>query len=355
MIYYSLFLGICFLGYFFLGIHRDRKLFLFLSFFMMALVLGLRGNKVGEDTAHYLTLFNIFKNYDLKRILSNGLNVKFGQWDESVEIGYVFLNKIVQIFTSDGQVLIFVVALLSCMLMARFIYKCIPKHVFLATIIFMCDSLYMSMFNALRQMLAVAIVLNSFEYMRKKEYKKVLLIFVFALLIHKSAIVFSPIIFYFFVRDKRRAIVVTGAVSLILCLATPMVMLVGAKLFPSYAVYFSENYWSNHVGGTLVLWLMLIAIIMYILKHGVRNDEEYFGTIGSILYIAIEVIGLRIAAFSRITYYFRAFCMMLYPAFSERFTKKSRRIYDILIMALMLMEFVSYTNVGSRKYMFFWQ
>ena len=102
----------------------NKKIFVFLSFAIMALVLGLRGNDVGEDTNHFIDIFNYSRNVSWKTVFTSGTDTIYNTvWgiDLSVETGYMLLNKIVGVFTNNGQWLIFIVAVLTCWLIGKFI------------------------------------------------------------------------------------------------------------------------------------------------------------------------------------------------------------------------------------------
>lgn len=339
----------------FLYKYRNKKYFLFCSFLCITLVLGLRGRGVGEDTNHYLTLFEVFKGFDFKYLFSEGLQVRWSVWDETIEIGFALLMKVISCFTGSGQTFLFVVASLTCYLFARFIYRCIPNHVFLATIVFLCDSLYMSCFNGVRQMLAVGVVLNAYELIRDKKYIKSAVVFFLAFIIHKSSIIMIPFFLLHLVKDMKKTAINVIAIACLAPFSTEIMILLASKILPNYLIYFQQNFWTNKIRGTAVLWIIQIIICIYMIYSGVRNKREFFGIIGTVIYISIEVISLNIAAFSRITYYFRSFCIFLYPEFTTRLSKRFKTIYILFILALMILQYVSYAKQGSRMYTFFWQ
>ncbi len=332
---------------------KNKKYFLFFSFLSIALVVGLRGSSVGEDTIHYSEeLYNVFLQMSWKAVLTHPEGVVWSIWGESIEYLFAILYKLVQLFKGSGQVFILVVALITCNQFARFIYRNINKHVFFATLVFLLDSLYMGAFNGIRQMLALSIAINAYEYVEKKEYKKAFLIILVAFFIHSSAIIMLPFLMLHFVKNYRKGVVIIVAVSIVAPLSINVVAAVVTKLIPKYSAYFMENYWTNSIKGTLILWAILIVLIVYLFAYGIKNKDEFFGIMGAILYMTVELMGLRISAFTRITYYFRVFLLMFFPACGMRFSKKSRNIYYLVIFLLLLAEYISYASVPSRQYVF---
>lgn len=358
MLIYLFLLGlICLFGELFLTRRhiRNKKYFLICSFFCMALVLGLRGSNVGEDTQHYINVFEVISNLSWGEVLSSVNGVVWSKWGENVEYLFGLLNKIVSVLSGDGQVLLFVVAVITCTLFARFIYVNINKHVFLATLIFLCDSLYMSCFNGIRQMLAVAIVINAYDVVEKKQYKKAALIFLISFFVHRSSIIMLPVFMLFHTKDRKLTIIKTTIIIIAMFFMIPVLEKIVAVVIPQYAVYFQDNFWTNSYGGVVVIWMVQIAMSLYIIKTGVKNTSEYYGIIGSVFNIGMCLLSLRMFAFSRITVYFQPFNLMLFTSFIDRIQIKSRNMYRLAIIALIVLEFVSYARVPNRAYTFFWQ
>lgn len=335
--------------------HKNKKLFLFLGFLTLAVVLGLRGNRVGEDTLHYIDLYRIFGNYKWSRILSNGLSVPYGIYNDDVEIMFVILIKCLYTISHDGQFFIFCVSLLTCSLFARFIYKNINDHVFFATFVFVTNSLYMSCFNGIRQMLALSIAIFSYNYILERKWKKYIIITVVGFLIHNSSIVLSLFMLLLLIQDRRKAIKIVA----ISCLASSALMSIFVKIvtliLPGYSYYFNVQFWTNSYNGEKIIWIIQIAISLYIYfkKKKEIDIRNYFGIIGAEAYITCCILSLEVFAFSRLTPYFAFANLLLLPAFSDRI-KRNKYVYIALIGFVLLAQFYSYCNAPSRIYEFFW-
>jgi len=332
---------------------KNKKYFLFLSFFTMALVLGLRGPCVGEDTVHYsVGVFNAFKDISWLTVLSHPLGVQWSVWGESIEYLFAILYKVVQLFSDNGQVFLLVVALITCLLFACFIYINISDYVFFATIVFLCDALFMGSFNGIRQMLALSIAINAYAFMEKTDYKKGIFIIAIAFFVHASSILMLPFLCLHMIRNYKKGTMLIVTLAIAMMLGFSFIETIVSIVIPKYRIYFLENYWTNSVRGTLILWVVLITLCLYVFKFGIKNKKEFFGMAGVILYITVEIIGLKIAVFTRISYFFRAFLMMFFPACGERFSNSSRTIYYLVIFVLLLLEYLSYASVPTRYYLF---
>lgn len=340
----------------------SKKTFLFLSFFTMALILGLRGSNVGEDTAHYIDVFERANHITWKTLFTSGTDIVYERiWnvDRSMEVGYLLLNKIVRVFTSEAQWLLVIVAFATCYLMAKFVYDNCSK-VFLPTYIIMCESLYMQSFNLARQTLAIAIGLQAYTLLKEKSkhsiIKAIITIFI-AFLFHKSAIVLFMIIPLWVIKDDRRGMkyIIMGSIS------APFLVTVASKfiavIIPRYGGYFENNYWEANVGGVIILWIIELFMILYIFrKYKNRDGKEIFVATACIaFYISFELIGLKYTIFTRITLYFRAFLIFLFPYFIKYLKPKCRLAYRISLISVLSVFFLRYASTSSRLYYFFWQ
>ena len=355
-IYIVLFCWICTSGYVFLIKFKNRRCFLFCSFFAMSLVIGLRGPTVGEDTQHYLEVFNNLATVTWPTIFTSGLHVVWDpMWKQTVEILYAIINKTIACFTNNGQVLLFTVATITCSLFARFIYRNTPDNVFIATIFVLCDSFFMGAFNGIRHMLALAIVINAYEYLEKKEYKKVLLIVLTACLVHNSAIAIMALFVVLLIKDTQLGLVAVCFTCVLVTLGFPFFSQVVSSAFPRYGVYFTKNYWSpNSLRGTLILWAVELWISVYFLVTKIRNRQEYTGILGLVLYITVELLGQHVVAIGRLTYYFRFFTVMLFPNFAGRLKREVKVLFYLVLVTLFALEYLSYASTPTRAYSFCW-
>ena len=172
---------------------RSKKVVLFTSFLLMTVILGLRGVTVGEDTNHYINVFNRAADVSWSEIFhSKGFYTayytdQFGYTD-TIENGFLSICKVVHWFTDNPQVFLFAIAFASNFLFARFIYNnC--NDVYFATFIFMTESMFMLSFNGIRQLFAVAISLQAYTLIKKKKIKTASLIVFIAALFHTVALI----------------------------------------------------------------------------------------------------------------------------------------------------------------------
>lgn len=343
-----------------------RSYFLFGCFSVFALVLGFRGTYVGEDTAHYIDVFNKTANISWQTILTSGTDVVYDvdhypNYDVNryIETGYIILNKLVRIFTSNAQLMLFLVAAITCAFMAKFIYDN-SVDVFFSTAIYLCEALYMHTFNAARQMLAIAIATQAYTALyskEKPEYLKATLWLALAFMIHKSSAVFVILLMLRWIKERQRAF----KYILVACALSPFAVTLFGRivtaLVPRYAEYFTTNFWESHIGKTAILWVIEVIIVFYICyKQKSETEPGIFAiAVCSFMYVVTEIIGLDVAVFTRISLFFRVFLILLFPYYWSCLDKRAGVIFKMGMYVVLIGAFYSYGSTDARVYSFFWQ
>lgn len=347
-------------GIFLQAKYINKRIFVTISFTIMALILGLRGNTVGEDTRHFIGVFQYAKDISWKTALTSGTdtiyNTIYGT-DLSIETGYLILNKIIGLFTDNAQWLIFVVAVLTCWLFGKFILEQ-SQHVFFATYIFMCESMYMQSFNLMRQMLAIAIGIQAYTLIKRNQNIKAVLIIILAFLFHKTTGLLFILFFLYRIENKQKSMKYILLGSVLITISVPILYQIIENLIPRYALYFKINYWESTlgVGSSLLLALeAVICVYAYLKKQINKNKDMFIAVSCTVFSIVFELMGTEIVMFSRIALVFKIFLIYLFPMAANFFSKKSRWIYYCGILLVVTLSFISYSSSDTRLYSFFWQ
>ncbi|MBF0601918.1 EpsG family protein [Limosilactobacillus oris] len=337
-----------------------RKLFLFLSFGSCALVLGLRAYFVGEDTASYITIFNFTKSIPLCDILTNP-SIKIPYFVDynssaSVESGFLLWCKFIQILSNNPQVFLFLTASLTCFLFAKFIYDNCEENVFFPTIVFLCESIFMNSFNIARQMLACAIAIQAYSLLKNNKYWKAILIILIAFAVHHTAIITIILIplFWFFNNHKRNYFnYIAIIISLVPIILAEMPNLVGS-IFSGYSSYYVNRGSQNLIGlGTIVFIVIELVGIIYMHHNEFKIDGSSRISLLIILSIAFELAGLKVAMFLRMALYFRAYLLLFFNKLFKTINPRYRFIFQLCILFLLILFYLSYANTPARKYSFF--
>ena len=192
---------------------KQCNFFLATSCAMWALIFGLRGYEVGNDTPSYTGFFE----------LTNTDNGSYGTYEapgESIEWGYVVLNRFLAFF-SDSATFLFLVHGIFLFLMLFLIYRNNRNSVMsLLWMMTFGDTIAMMMV-ALRQSFSICFVLASLvliegAYQQCTEKKEIiherafwggLICFIFAMTIHRTSVIFLPLlVMLYFLRVNKKIV-----------------------------------------------------------------------------------------------------------------------------------------------------
>lgn len=293
----------------------SRRLFIGTSFFLMFLFLALRGPSVGEDTRMYLSMAYVARDMpwdDLANISADiiWLPDEHG-YGPKVDVGYLLLNKIIMLAFNNPQAVLVFCSAVICVGFARFIYKN-ELNVGQATWVFLCGGLYMFAFNGMRQMLAIAIAIQSYEHMRRGEWLRAILWVFGGWFFHTSALLFAGVLaIYWLLRGKKSfilGVIVCCAVPAIMPLLEPIVRIVS----PQYASYLQANIWEASVNGVMAVWIFLLVSIVFVCVRGNREQNTRFILLMAFLYLSLMVSSLFYSMFERIALYAQVFVPLFF-------------------------------------------
>lgn len=352
-IYILNFILICTIGFFCVSYKNDYKLFIFLSFLIMGLTLGFRGAFVGEDTNMYLNVAEASKNMSFNEIISgfpkSTWSLDIHGYPNKIETIYLLYNKVIMILTGHQQFVLIITALISCWGFGKFIYDN-SNDVFLSTYVFLCEVFFMSSFNLMRQVLAISIGINSYTYFKKGKYKKGLLLIFISALFHQSAFIYLTIPILLAFKNKQKVIKYIFIIAIILVQITPVLYFIVNKFSPYYASYLQVSYWEADVNGIIILWIIEFLMIAFMYFNKIKNVDDYIIVAYTILYLAVEIIGLKYTAISRVALYFRVFTLLLFARFKKKFKKEQQVFYTLIICILLGILYFKTAGTDVRLY-----
>ena len=102
----------------------------------------------------------------------------------------------------------------------------------------------------------------------------------------------------------------------------------------------------------MLLWLFIIIIIIYLLLINFRNDELYILIYYLLFYFSFEIIGIKFTTISRVALFFRTYLILFIPL-AEKYMGKNKIYFNLAILILFILEFISYASSPARLYSFF--
>lgn len=279
---------------------EQNNFFLFFVFaFFYVFISGFRDMIGGSDVYIYGEVFEV----PMLQLFS------FDKFEKGFLLYYAFLKQF-----SDDRYFLFI---MTALIMALLHFRAIKRHsplVYFSLFIFFCKFFLLS-FIYLRQGLAMGVLWLTIPYIKEKKYFRFFALAFMAYFFHKSALIFSPIIFFAHYKFKSFQFFIITVV-LILIIISPLGMVLNS--------FFSDQFEDNKLDAYLSLssginYFYLIEILLLsILAINFRNQfyETKFTTIvfnGLIGYIFVLIIGLTNATFVRFSWYYLIFPILAMP------------------------------------------
>lgn len=334
---------------------KASKTFMIFCCVVVTLFIGLRSRYMGSiDTSNYAGMFERLRGVSFSEgVLSHGKTISDFIFEEGGFLLYMW--SLAQIFSS-AQPFIFVSTTISTILVGRFIYKHSEDEV-ISWIVYICLGLMTFNMNGMRQSLAMAICLLSYDFAKEKKLFRFLLIVFLAFLFHKTAFVFLMV--YPLCNYNPNSLKNTCLVAL-----TGLFLTFSRQLAAIYDEWAGKDYASGESfegGGGVVVITYVLLILLSVLYIGfekkedgdvVRNLSILIG-VGFVFYFS-RYISTQI--FERVSYYFFYFSLLLFPKLKNLFNRDSRYLYKLIVIGLAIILFCYRASKGAfADFGFFWQ
>ncbi|MCX2747050.1 EpsG family protein [Arthrobacter sp. MI7-26] len=249
-----------------------------LSFLILFLIAALRYGIGTDYWFRYAPLFEQIQHGDVN-----------GQ-----EPGYVLLNKAVGLITDDYQGIFVVTSFLTIALFYRFFLR-MSINPALSVFIYAFGGFYLEDFNLVKQGLAIAILVNTFEFALRKKHLAFVLATLLAASFHASALAWFAVWPLMWIRVGRAArIVIALAMILAILLVPQTVSLLVEQFAPSYAWYFDSNYGATRSIHPAVVTVALAALAFTLVKVGkagkVGSADRFEDSVVKVPAVSAEVL-----------------------------------------------------------------
>jgi len=310
----------------------SRKIFLFSTYLILFLIMGLRGYNVGVDNWNYINLFYKIGQAPFIEAITKVI--------PSAPI-YCLYNKLLYLICPHAVFFSLCNALVACICTGIFFYH-FSKNVVFSVYCHITVYLYLSSFNMTRQYLAISLILLTTCLIDDNKILKAIIVYVLAVGIHNTAFIMLPIILLIRLKiTPNRAI--SFAVSFIifsLCadlLFEPFIKIF-TQIFPQYQWYlggYNPLVFDSGRGDNFYLkifYLFFIIIAYYMVVKNRNNLHPIPNEVSKLLLIVSIglVLGLSDAAnltLGRFFKYFEVYLCCFIPNVIELFGKKKLLIY----------------------------
>lgn len=333
-----------------------RKKYVYSIIIILILFSGLRNWAVGSDTYQY---YYWFERVSLRSW--NDIFNKFINWQSKDPFFDIFL-KIFQIFSKNFQIFLMLVAIIFMSALGNFILRNTDhiRHAILAFIIYIGYFYGFFSITGIRQTVATAFLLFSFEYIKSNRFYIFLIFVIIASLFHISALVFLPL--YFIANIKYTKLFL--ALSL---LGFPLIMYFKNQIAFFFVLttgteerygYLAEQF---ERGGSFILTTFSIILAVFsliIYKHAIKKNpliSRYYNTYALALFF-LPLQWVHPSA-GRISQYFAVIIMVWIPflldVFSGTIYKQRQIIY--IVVTVLFIGLTMFTIKSLSEYKFFWQ
>ncbi|RIW36054.1 EpsG family protein [Bacillus salacetis] len=343
-----------------IGKRLNSKLSIIILLLPLFILAGFRATTVGNDTLNYYTTF-----------LSVSQENLFSSTVSRLEIGYIFLMRIIGNLGLSYLGFQIITTAFIFLSIGRFIYK-YSLNPALSVFVFVTSRMFFGTMNISRQYIAIAILLYSIDFLKKREFTKFFIIVFLASLFHSSALVFLILYPIALVKLNKKRIILFIGVGTILSIIFDNVIQLVINLTNKYQGYLDSQYF-NFEGNTAIYFQLAIYFIFFIVgsytgywksdynnikeinsntinkrirksnNKGVTITNEMIWYVAALLTFIIGIVGLNSTIMDRIAMYFSVFYLAYIPSLITKIRSKHIRV--IIINGIILGLFLSFCIV----------
>lgn len=289
-------------------------------------------------SAFRLNLGNDYQMY-LEGFIKMGIDgfstVRYLDW----EIGFNIFTKVVAFFTRDERIYFAISALICLIPPAWFILKN-SSNVFISTLIYINLSFFYCTMNFLRQGIAIAIMLLSWQFLVKRKFVPFLLVILLASTFHVAVLIILPMYFLVNMKIEIKTILLYCYGWLCFFISSDgFIKLITELFYPEYqnSVFINEGLSIVHC---IIPLLLVVAVLLLARQSDITRVNRYLANmllIATFFMIAMS----KHAIFERLSYYPYIFVLLLIPNLFELVKQWfDKRIYVITIISAMLIFFI---------------
>ena len=353
-----------FIGLHFLLIYKGevdsfkiRKKYIIICTVILILQSGFRNVAVGDDTYTYLLDYESINHSSWGLVVSDFK--EYYEYGIGKDPGYDIIQKIQQSIINDYQFFLFSVAALFFIVFANFLLKNSKRFIDLILGILIYSVLFYSFYSltGIRQTIATAITLYSYEFVKKKKIIPFILLVIIASTIHKSSIFFF--IFYFICRIKN-----TKYLFNVILFMFPVFFQFKDKMASYLMILSGYDKYEVMDGGavTFTIFFLIIGITGLLRREIILKNNPnsiYYYNAFSIVLILLPITWIN-PSFMRINMYFTIFLTLFIPEILYSFKDISLKLKnDITILAIVVLICLyikgSWAMDKEMPYGFFWE
>lgn len=323
MILYSALLAVTLLFSFFSNNKKLNKFLYIAICAILILLVGLRKDTVGNDSANYAYFYSDYGKLSLSQLSSNS----------RFEIGYLFYSWLLYQINPNYYFLFLVTAVISLVPVFVVMYKMSDNPIY-SIFIFLCFRYYFSYMNVLRQGIAFAFIFVAVYLLCKKKIIIPILLIVLSSFFHVAAILALIIVPIRWLKINKKNTIILLITSIVLFFGFEYLISFMFKIFPQFSHYInSEFFAANNLANYLSFFVILLFLLLCIFSS-VLDDESDFESqfITKIIFVGafVSFLSCRGSIMDRIA----AFFIIFIPIYYVKIVNRIRDSRDRLIINL---------------------
>lgn len=318
---------------------------------ILALLSALKASTIGNDSPEYIRIFETCSDDE------------FGT--TRYEIGYIYYNKLLNIISSNPQILFIITSAFIFLCVARFIWK-YSQMPWFSMMLFFLNGTFAFFMSALRQSMALSILLFAYEALINKKYLLFISICILASFFHLSALLFLVCLPLTFVKLNKISISVLIIVSFFSILLFESLLETALSYVTAYQRYVDGVYFEGDTRAASILQLILAIIFLLVGFHSFGNkktQDNINSKMVVMFFVAVYlyVLCLKVNLIDRFAIYFSFFTIIYIPNAINGFSTygKKRLLINGLILfysAYIMVALVYRPNWNTiYPYKFFWE
>ncbi|MGM9879725.1 MAG: EpsG family protein [Bacilli bacterium] len=286
---------------------NNKKLYVISSFCILATVAAIRSVSVGADTQQFCDVYTSIGNNSWAYF--NYISGFGGR----IEPGFFLLCKLLSYITRNPQLLIAVTAIFSIGTYSYYIYR-ESKNPYLSFVIFIGIQQYAIYLTAMRQVLAISILIIGYElFLKKDKTIQYILMVILAMQFHNSAFIGLAYILIKKINFSTKTMLILLFGTVVASLVLPKLLMIVTKYIGFSEYLGSEFFVSNYFAALMQLALYGIFFAIALFYNNFANYDDKFVLYMLLLNVLLEIMGVQIVIVERVIMYFSILSISLVP------------------------------------------
>ncbi len=333
---------------------------------ILVFIMAFRAATVGADTKQYCYGFRQIAEKSIDELYTTPVYSIEGPYEQNFEVGYISLNKIVSIFSTNQQAITIVTSIIIIALLSALIAKR-SKNPSMSFWLYLTLGIFQTQMNMSRNAIAILICYLAFIFIEQKKPLKYTLSIVSAALFHRSALLFLPL---YYLKNKTKITPKNTQIYILLSIVIGVFLFLPIASFlqtilPSSLTRYITSQTTRYEG--LIVGLFNLAIVWLTIKitgykyYKKRISDMQTGIWMVIFNTFMISVGYNLSAATRIAALFGPYLLLFIPNIivSPDIPLKRQRVATLIIAAICGLQFIArlcINNIGgTMPYAFFWQ